>query len=388
MILQRALVCASVLLCATSTWSRPLAVEPAAPARAPRIQMAILLDTSNSMDGLIDQARNQLWQVVGAFARASRDGVAPTLEVAVIEYGNAGLPAQRGHVRQVVGLTSDLDRVSEALFGLSTNGGDEYCGYAIDVAARELQWSTSSDDIRAIFIAGNEPFTQGPVPFARAIDAAKRRGIVVNTIHAGPQEQGVAGQWLAGAQLAGGHFLAIDADRKTVHIPAPQDDQLAELNRKLNETYVPFGKGGPEAKERQVAQDERSRDISGALLAKRAAAKASSYYDGATSSWDLVSAVEQGTVKLEELKESELPEPLRQLPPVERAPALRQKKQERLALQKQIQKLGAERDAHVASERLKQASDGAESLDDALIGSVVEQGKRKGFTFEAEAGRP
>ena len=45
--------------------------------KPPRIQLAIVLDTSNSMDGLIDQTRNQLWQVVNEFSSARQDGVAP-----------------------------------------------------------------------------------------------------------------------------------------------------------------------------------------------------------------------------------------------------------------------------------------------------------------------
>jgi hypothetical protein len=53
-----------------------------------RIQIALLLDTSNSMDGLIDQAKTQLWKVVNTFIDAERDGEAPFVEVALYEYGN------------------------------------------------------------------------------------------------------------------------------------------------------------------------------------------------------------------------------------------------------------------------------------------------------------
>jgi hypothetical protein len=217
----------------------------------------------------------------------------------------------------------------------------------------------------------------------RAIEAAKQRGIVVNTIHAGSQAEGLATHWLTGAQLAGGHYLAIDADRKTVHIAAPQDGRIAELNRKLNETYLPFGSGGREAKERQVAQDARSAGISDALLAKRAAAKASSLYE--SSSWDLVDATQQGKVKLEDVKEGELPEELRRVAPAERAALLENKARERNEAQREIRALSAERDAFVAAERSKQPTDGAKALDDALIGAVVEQGKSKGFRFEEAA---
>ena len=94
----------------------------------PKIQLAILLDTSSSMNGLIDQTRNQLWQVVNEFSKAEQNGVKPSLEVAVYEYGNSRLSASNGYIRQVSGLTGELDAVSEALFSLTTNGGSEYCG--------------------------------------------------------------------------------------------------------------------------------------------------------------------------------------------------------------------------------------------------------------------
>ena len=90
---------------------------------APKIQVAILLDTSNSMDGLINQARTQLWKIVNEFTIIRLGGKTPKLEVALYEYGNNGLPAQESFLRMVVPLTGDLDKVSEAMFALKTNGG-------------------------------------------------------------------------------------------------------------------------------------------------------------------------------------------------------------------------------------------------------------------------
>jgi len=107
-----------------------LAVATSAFATTPRkpvIQVAILLDTSGSMDGLIDQTRKQLWRVVNELAIAKKDGHSPNLQVALYEYGNDGLPAEKGYIRRVLPLTTDLDRVSEELFALRTNGGSEYC---------------------------------------------------------------------------------------------------------------------------------------------------------------------------------------------------------------------------------------------------------------------
>jgi hypothetical protein len=64
------------------------AATPAQQSRRPVIQMAILLDTSGSMDGLLDQARSQLWKIVNEFIEAKKNGTRPDLEVALYEYGN------------------------------------------------------------------------------------------------------------------------------------------------------------------------------------------------------------------------------------------------------------------------------------------------------------
>ncbi|MEO0586594.1 MAG: VWA domain-containing protein, partial [Planctomycetota bacterium] len=127
----------------------PATAPPAAtlPAEAPfageraAVDVALLLDTSNSMDGLISQAKTQLWTIVQQFARAKHAGQTPTLRVALFEYGNTNLPASEGYLRQVVPLTDDLDALSDALFALTTNGGDEYCGQVINEAVTRLDWS-------------------------------------------------------------------------------------------------------------------------------------------------------------------------------------------------------------------------------------------------------
>lgn len=130
----------------------------------PRIQLAILLDTSSSMSGLIDQTRNQLWQVVNEFAKSKKNDITPSLEVAIYEYGNSRLSAEGGYIRQVTALTGELDQVSEALFSLTTNGGDEFCGYVINNAVKDLNWSDNEQDIKLYSL----PVTN-PSPRARCL---------------------------------------------------------------------------------------------------------------------------------------------------------------------------------------------------------------------------
>ncbi|MEW8506046.1 MAG: vWA domain-containing protein [Candidatus Thiodiazotropha sp.] len=345
----------------------------------PRIQLAILLDTSNSMDGLIDQARNQLWRIVDEFSKARREGVPALLEVAIFEYGNDSLDAEKGYIRKVTDLTSDLDRVSEALFSLTTNGGKEYCGHAIMSATDQLQWSVSDNEIKAIFIAGNEPFTQGPIAYRHAIEAAKASGITVNTIHAGSHEEGLQTGWNHGALLAGGDYMSIDHNRRIAHITAPQDRRIAALNRELNQTYIPYGSKGKAGKERQLEQDMNSNSVSPALLSKRTKSKAGALYNN--SQWDLIDAIQEDKVNLEHLGANELPTEMSDMDMEQRERYISAKAAQRTNIKKEIADLSKAREAYVTEQRLKAANQDTTTLNDALTSSIRKQGKAKNYQF-------
>jgi len=348
----------------------------------PKIQLAILLDTSNSMDGLIDQTRNQLWQVVNEFSTARQNGVTPILEIALFEYGNDNNSQSAGFVRMLNQFTRELDAVSEGLFSLTTNGGSEYCGFAIKTAVNHLQWSQSNSDIKTIFIAGNEPFTQGPVNYQEAVKLASKSGISINTIHAGGYQQGIANGWQSGAILAGGDYMSIDANQQVVHIAAPQDIKIAELNAKLNETYVPYGIQGADKLERQMEQDVQSSNISAGLLAKRAESKSSSFYNN--SSWDLVDALNDGEVDEEELVQFEdeaLPEPMKGLSSWEKLDYVHEKAEARKLIKREISELSRSRAAYVAQIKRDQVA-ALPSISDALTNTVKKQAKQKNFIFE------
>jgi hypothetical protein len=367
-------VAAAVLSCVASSAATAVKKSP------PRVQMAILLDTSNSMDGLIDQARTQLWRIVNEFIDARKDGQRPRLEVALYEYGNSGLSAEGGYIRQVLPFTDDLDKVSEMLFALKTNGGSEHCGQVIERATEDLAWSAAPEDLRVIFIAGNEPFTQGPVEPAAACRRAIARSITVNTIHCGPDAAGVATGWRDGALLADGTYLSIDQNQKVAHVDAPQDAEIARLGVQLNETYLPYGSDAARGAANQSAQDANAAGAGAGTAVSRAVAKASENYLNA--SWDLVDAVSQGRVKIEELKSEELPEAMKKMGPAERRGHLDAMAKARQEIQQRVTRLNQERTKYVEQELRKRAAAGEETLDSAIIKTVREQATRRGFGFE------
>ncbi|MCO6042519.1 VWA domain-containing protein [Aeoliella sp. ICT_H6.2] len=364
---------------------RPATHEIAVPAKTtskPRIEVALLLDTSNSMDGLINQARTKLWKIVNEFESARRDGQRADVYVALYEYGNDRLSAEKGHIRQVVPLTLDLDKISEELFALTTNGGSEYCGQVIEQAVRELEWSDAKADLRCIFIAGNEPFTQGSVDYHDACRAAADKNITVSTIHCGSYDEGVNTMWADGAKLADGSYMHIDANRVEPNIVAPQDEQLAELNKQLNSTYCAYG-GDEERKvalARQEAQDTNAAESAPAVASLRSVTKASRLYRNAN--WDLVDAVNEKKVELAKLDKQQLPEELRDLSTDQLAAHVKKLADQRSGIQEKIKKLASERAKYVAAERAKLAEGDSESLDDAIVESVRQQATANSFEFD------
>ncbi len=345
-----------------------------------RIQIALLLDTSNSMDGLIDQAKTQLWKVVNTFIDARRDGEAPFVEVALYEYGNNNNAIENDWVRLVSPMTRDLDTLSRQLFALKTNGGDEYCGAVIQRALGDLAWDARESTYKVIFIAGNEPFTQGRIDPRSACKDAFAKDIVVNTIHCGAREQGINGAWHDGAALAGGDFLVIDQDKAVAHVDAPQDKRISELSHKLNDTYLGYGKRKEEAAMNQLAADmDAEKNAKAGASVQRAVTKASGNYSNA--GWDLCDAVRENNLDPAKLDAKDLPEEMQELAPAERKEFIEKTAARRAAIQDEIRALNEAREAHVAAEMKQRADAGDKTLDQAMIEVTRKQASERGYKF-------
>ncbi len=342
------------------------------------IQIALLLDTSNSMDGLINQAKTQLWTIVNELALAKRYGESPRLQVALYEYGNNSLAASGGYVRRVVPLSTDLDRISEELFNLTTNGGSEYCGRVIEAAASGLEWHLGEDVMKIIIIAGNEPFTQGNVDYRRSCREAVARGIVINTIFCGNYQQGIQTNWKDGADLADGSYANIDQDRQIAHIDAPQDREIIALGQELNETYIEYGQAGKKNKERQERMDKLAAAEAPTVHVERSVAKSSLQYRN--EYWDLVDAVKKDPRIMDKMEDQDLPPEMKGMDDRERREYVVGMGKKREELQERINRLNAERRRYL-EEKMKDMS-GENTLDRAIIEAVRRQAAEKDYRFE------
>ncbi|MGJ8591083.1 MAG: vWA domain-containing protein [Aquaticitalea sp.] len=340
------------------------------------IKVALLLDTSNSMDGLIDQAKAQLWEIVNELSYAKCDDKKPNLQIALYEYGNDRLHSEEGFIRQVLAFSNDLDEISKQLFSLTTNGGEEYCGQVITTALNQLNWGNNADDLKLIFIAGNEPFSQGKISYKEASKMAHTKDVTVNTIFCGDYDQGISSYWKEGADLAHGTYMAINHNHATTYVASPYDDQILILNQKLNKTYVAYGSSGVKKMAMQAEQDINAQGYSEANAVSRAVSKSSHLYKN--DSWDLVDAEKEKTFKYEDLKDKDLPSELKGKSKDEIKTYIAQKSKERSEIQEEIQQLNEKRRLYIAN----QHKEDTKSLESVMVNAIKTQARNKNYKWE------
>jgi hypothetical protein len=351
----------------------------AQPTSQRKIQVAILFDTSNSMDGLIDQAKSRIWTIINDLTGLRHQGQIPTVEIALYDYGNSSLTEASNYIRKQIDLSTDLDMISQKLFGLTTNGGAEYCGAVISSSLSELAWTAHPQDLRLIYIAGNEPFNQGKINYKEVCQTAASRDIVVNTIYCGDYDQGVREFWYDGAKIGKGEYFNINSDKAIVHISTPYDDNINAYNDSLNGTYYGYGAMGSSRKLAQVSEDANAETQSVSVKAERSIAKSKTNYSN--GSWDIIDAVENEGKSLKDMKEEELPAEFKGKTLEEKEKLISEKKAEREQYQKKINELAAERHKYI-DEKKKETNPGEDDFGSSVRKSIEKKATELGYERE------
>lgn len=367
--------------------ARPVVVRPAPKA----IDLVLCLDTSNSMDGLIDSAKLKLWDIVNELARLRPT---PDLRVALYSYGNDNYAPASGWVKKELDLTADLDDVYKALNTLRTRGGTELVARVGKAALAEQPWSRAPGALKLVFVCGNEPVDQDrQVTLEEVADLAKGRGVILNTIYCGRGDSHEAKGWAMFAEKCGGRALSIDQNRALVAaVPKTEfDDRILKLGDDLGKTYLAYGKEGKGGLENQKAQDDNALKAPQApgpgglgggapqAAVARAASKASELYRN--DRWDLIDKMKNDKAfDITKVPDAELPADVAKLPPADRAGYVQKKADERAAIQKQIADLTAQRQRKLDDERAKGPRNPADqALDEAVKGVVRDQARAAGF---------
>lgn len=355
------------------------AQNPAAPVKT--IDVALCLDVSGSMQGLIDSAKSKLWDIINELARIKP---APKLRVALYSYGSGSYDPNAGWIRKETELTSDLDALYQKLFALRAGGNVEYVTRVCRDAVRDLAWSDGKDALRIVFVCGNEPASQDKtISLEDAAKQAKARNILINAIFCGNPQGKDAQDWIQFADLCGGRFASIDQQKGTVAIATPMDKKLAELGVQLNSTYVAYGNAGKGKQENQALQTQNAQQAGLGVAAARTAAQNSSYYNCAD--WDLVDRCKMDAkFDVTKLTEAELPESMKKMNAQERLAHVKKMTEQRATLQKEIDELNAKRVTFINEEQKRNANPANRAFDQAIRETLRVQAATQGLVIPKE----
>jgi von Willebrand factor type A domain len=357
---------------------KKVAAKPIVVVENTKIQVALLLDTSNSMDGLIEQAKSRLWNIVNTLTTLKYSGKTPDIEISLYEYGNSGLSEKNNYIKQITPLSTDLDLISEKLFALRTNGGEEYCGAVIQDANKQLSWGKDNNNMKLIYVCGNEGFDQGSISYKEAIADALKNNIYVNTIFCGNQEAGINSFWKNGADVGKGKYFNIDSNQTVQYIASPYDDLITKCNARINTTYINYGAQGYAKKANQAKQDANAESVSAANYTERVVSKSKAVYKN--ESWDLVDRLKEDKAAVSKIKKEELPKEYQEKSAAELTKIVEEKAKERESIQKEIGELAKKRQEFIDAEAKK--SKIADDLGGAINASIITLAKSKGYTVE------
>ena len=354
-----------------------VAHAPAASAK-PAVEVAFVLDTTGSMGALIDGAKRKIWSIATTIADSNPDA---DISMGLVAYRDIG----DEYVTKTFGLTTDIQDLYANLLALKARGGGDWpesVNEALDVAVNKLQWTTGSETRRIVFLVGDAPphmdYAQD-TKYPKTLAVARQKDIIVNTVIAGDARD-TERVWRDIAQSGNGRFIPIPQDGgHVVVIETPYDGDIIILQKQINETVIPYGPRAlqyrTEGKTLQLAQLAAAAPAQASDMASYLNKRALTTSEAVTGGGDLVSDVATGRRKLGSIKDDELPDSLRVLPPEQRAAELDRQMTQRKALNEKLAELVAKRDRFVADQRSKAAPQ-VSSFDRAVEETLKAQIKR------------
>jgi hypothetical protein len=348
------------------------------PAKAPVIEVAFVLDTTGSMSGLIEGAKQKIWSVANQLASGSPT---PKIRIALVGYRDRG----DAYVTRIHGLTDDIDGVYAKLQAFEAGGGGdtpESVNQALHEAVNHLGWSSGQDVYKVIFLVGDAPphlDYQDDVQYTTSVRLARERGIVVNTVQCGTLAEATP-IWREIASSGSGRYAAIRQDGGMLALETPHDADLARLNAELGDTVVAYGG----ASDRAEIEAKRNRALAADAPAAASRLGFLAKTGGRVNSGkaDLLDALNEGMVALDEVAPDALPEPLRELSRDEREAFVADKQEKRKSLLEQIRSLSRQRDDYVSQEQKRRAEAGEDDgFDQEVLGAIKDQAASKGITY-------
>ena len=340
------------------------------------LEMVFVLDTTGSMGGLIDGAKQKIWSIVNDVMQRQDH---PKVKVGLVAYRDNG----DAYVTQVLALTEDLDKVYSTLMDYRAEGGGdtpENVRRGLAEGVEKSGWSrVNPNTAQIIFLVGDAPphddYVQEPdvlVTTAKAV----RQNMIVNTIQCG----GAADTrqiWQQIARRGEGKYFAIAQDGGVQAITTPFDSKLGELANQLGGTYTAYGKAEDRKVNAARQVETETKIYAGASNTAQADRAMNKAINKDAYSGDLLQSIENESVKLDTIKDEDLPDDLRKLSPAARQKEVEKRLAERKQIREEILNLSKQRDAFIQEAKKKTGKE--DGFDAAVSSALSEQMTRKGI---------
>jgi len=338
----------------------------------PKVEVVFCLDTTGSMSGLIEGAKQKIWAIANQIVKGKPT---PKLSIGLVGYRDRG----DEYITKVCPLTNDLDAVFENLMSFQAGGGGdtpEHVNRALYDAVHRIKWSNNPMTFKLIFLVGDCPphmDYQDGYDYRKSCEDAVKQGIIINTVQCGNYAETVK-FWQEIAALGEGEYTRIEQSGGMRVIETPFDKELAKLNSRLEGTIVAFG--SIKEREKAGARLDAVRRMASTIAAERAAYKCA---EEKMSAYDLIDALRNNRVKLEEIEDEKLPDEMRKMSLQERKDYLAEKEKERRELKVRIDELSQKRAAYISA-KLKENPD-EDAFDRVVQKLIAKQAERKGIVY-------
>lgn len=347
----------------------------------PRVDVVFVLDTTGSMSGLIQTAKDKIWSIASTMSSAQPT---PDIRIGLVAYRDRG----DAYETRVIDLSDDLDSVYAALMDFQADGGGdgpESVNKALYDAVHEMSWSQGEQVYQTIFLVGDAPphMDYNEVQYPEIIADARSRGIFFNTIQCGDMPSTID-PWTQIASLGQGSFFQVEQAGGAVAFASPYDVQIAELSARLDNTRLYYGNRKEKEKMalKVAATDKLHASSSIESRARRGVFNsATAGKTNALGENELVDAISSGALELDDIEAEALPEALKPMAPAEQKVYLAGLAEERLDLNRQIRALAEERDDYLAK-KVEAAGGKKDSLDQKLYEAVKQQASAAGLEYE------
>ncbi|HEY4281921.1 MAG TPA: hypothetical protein VGM62_02580 [Chthoniobacterales bacterium] len=343
----------------------------------PRIEVCFVLDTTGSMGGLIEGAKQKIWSIANEMISAK---LTPQLKLGLIGYRDRG----DEYVVKTFALSDDIDAMYGHLRDFKADGGGdtpESVNEALDEAIHKMPWTADNKVLKIIFLVGDAPphmdYPNSP-KYPDLCREAARKDLIINTVQCGDMAD-TRPIWQEIAKLSEGNYVAIAQSGNMQVVSTPMDKELASLNGRISKTLIPYG-------DVRLQREVRVKSEIAAAAPMAAMADRLSYNSktgrGVQGGGELIDALNTSELKLEAIDQKQLPEEFQKLDKSELQKRVDKARGERAELQKKVTELSKKREDYIAAENKRLAAEGKGNAFDAKVAETLKaQAAKKGIVY-------